>query len=165
MKHLIYLFTISFLIQSCEPQNSNDNCTGATSVIINGINQDINFYPDCNFNNQSQLQIMNSGGQEYVSVIITIQSFCDNLLTDYIIVYGNEGYSSLDGGQQTYGNVNCSMTLGTTYNYSGGGSHELTDIDYDNSMVSGTFVIQGTGVKPTIEVEFEDLPIVITFLN
>jgi hypothetical protein len=100
MKHLIYLFTISFLIQSCEPQNSNDNCTGATSVIINGINQDINFYPDCNFNNQSQLQIMNSGGQEYVSVIITIQSFCDNLLTDYIIVYGNEGYSSLDGGNK-----------------------------------------------------------------
>ena len=43
MKHIIYLFTISFLIQSCEPQNSNDNCTGATSVIIDGINQDINF--------------------------------------------------------------------------------------------------------------------------
>jgi hypothetical protein len=158
MKHIIYLITIAFLIQSCEPQNSNDNCTGATSVIIDGINQDINFGPNCNSANGSQLQIING---EVNAVGLLLFSYCDDLLLDYSISYSNSGYSSLDGGQHMYGNVNCSNTLGTNYIY-GNGSHELTDIDYDNSMVSGTFVIQGTGVSPSIEVEFEDWPVIIT---
>ena len=154
MKHIIYLITIAFLIQSCEPQNSNDNCTGATSVIIDGINQDINLGPNCHLPSSSQLKIMDG---EVFSLLISISSYCDDLVTDYIIMY-----SSFD--QHSFGNYNCSHT-GTNYNYSGGGSHVLTDIDYDNGMVSGTFVIQGAGIKPTIEVEFEDLPIIITFYN
>jgi len=158
MKHLIYLFSISFLIQSCEPENSNDNCTGATSVIIDGINQDINFGPNCFGSSQSNLSIINGEAQV---IGIALMSYCNDLLVDYTISYGNSGYSSLDGGQHMYVNYNCNST-GANYNYFGGGSHELTDIDYDNGMVSGTFVIQGTGGKPTIEVEFEDLPISIT---
>jgi hypothetical protein len=160
MKKLLYtLLAVSIIFSACEQEdsqpNSNNNSSssacGNVTMIIDGTSR--GYSPTPSLCNTSLVSTING---QINTISLALNSTCNNGSSDYSI-----SVSTLDGNnlyESTFYDSNCSASPNAaSYLGTGGGTVDISNIDYSNKKISGTFFLYGQG-KPSIECTFSNVP-------
>ena len=146
MKHFLSCLLIASLFFSC--QDNNDTVCVEITVMLNG--NDIGFNP-MDIIGECSIGSVNTSNGEVTNFTLAINSFCDNMSHDYMIVYSvTQGIYMTDN--------NCDNGGVTNYIYSSA-NYDITELDEVNSTVTGTIAFPGSESNPSIEIIFTDSPV------
>ena len=162
MKKLLYTFlAVSLIFSACEEeelspaQPASSDC-GNVTMIIDGISRGYSAIPSlCN------TSLVSTIGGQISTISLALSSTCNNGQDYNITVSTTDGNSLYESYFWDY---NCSTSTSTaTYIGTGGGTVDISNIDYSTKKLSGTFFLYGQG-KPSIECTFSNVPFTLIAL-
>jgi len=157
MKKLLYtILAVSIIFSACEedeqsPAQPASSACGNVTMIIDGTSRGYSPTPSlCN------ISLVSTINGQINTISLGLNSTCNNGGSDYSITVtthdGNSLYESL------FWDYNCSTSPSSAgYVGAGGGTVDISNIDYSTKKISGTFFLYGQG-KPSIECTFSNVP-------
>ena len=156
MKKLLYTFlAVSLIFSACEedeqsPAPPASSACGNVTMTIDGTSRGYSPTPSlCN------TSLVSTIGGQISTISLALNSTCNNGQDYNITVSTTDGNSLYESYFWDY---NCSTSTSTaTYIGTGGGTVDISNIDYSTKKLSGTFFLYGQG-KPSIECTFSNVP-------
>ena len=153
---MLILLCLPLIFSSCQEDDPTPNSTfGTVSMIIDGENRGYSPLPSSSVTSQ----VSTFNGQLNL-IALSFSSVCANNYSDYTLGCTATDLNSLYEG--TLFDSNCSSSLsGFSYlgGISNGGTVNISNIDYSNKKISGTFSLYGNSVgRPSVECTFSNVP-------